>query len=541
MEGPGCLLERFEKSHRLLIQALMSGSSGASLALRVFQRSSTPDRGGFHWGGLVSTLTREEPCLEGEAHSLAVKPLVCLFPVAFKRNLLAFLHRTYTTVPRDCLLDLVRSFEQDPKSDSWVQALLGVLNRDLESCNTAAPIQLTSECQQRVKLLSEKMRAGSELGTGRGPPGRWMGYFSAHSENYRKRKSETVGLTQGRASDSEDGGSQSKKQKVTHAGDTAAACGLEEKAAEEILDGPVLDEGGAGDCGLLGGLMASGENEKFQPSQASVSVVSEGQGTSKTGAVGELPDRIRSCVPKLRELLESDMEKSEPGSSEDLQLLNECDPAQVELLCRVLRLSEVPEQVLPQFCTVLLALSPDLSCSTAAELARSLFLNKVLSLTEPASRFLTTAVTSFCSRYPRPSCCALIGPVLQARFAGSVQMELVCRLIEDCLDPEHYVLVFEQVLSVPWSEEVLSVIHSLLDRKVALSQDQFEQFIDRLSQEAAHFSKSMKFAKMVLALLTKHQSSVTGTHKNTLACSLALNETFLKKCLQAALRRIAAV
>ncbi|KAK1152208.1 Fanconi anemia group E protein-like [Acipenser oxyrinchus oxyrinchus] len=540
MEGPGCLLERFEKSHRLLLQTLMSGgSTGASLALKVFQRS----RGGFNWGGLVSTLTREEPCLEGEAHSLAVKPLVCLFPVAFKRNLLAFLYRTHATVPRDCLLDLVRSFQQDPKSDSWVQALLGVLNRDLESGDAAASIQLTSECQQRVKLLSEKIRAGSELGTGRGPRGRWMGYFNAHSENYRKRKSDTVGLTQGSASDSEDGGSQSKKQKVANVGDTAVHCGTEEKAAEEILDGPVLDErlGGAGDCGLLGGLMASGESEKLQPSLASVSLVSEGQGTSKTGSVGELPDRIRSYFPKLRELLESDMEKSEPGSSEDLQVLNECDPAQVALLCSVLRLSEVPEQVLPQFCTVLLALSPDLSCSTAAELARSLFLSKVLSLTEPASRFLMTAVTSFCSRYPRPSCCSLIGPILQAQFAGSVQMELVCRLIEDCLDPEHYMLVFGQVLSVPWSEEVLSVIHTLLDRKVALSPDQFEQFIDRLSQQAAHFSKSMKFAKLVLAVLTKHQSSVTVTHKNTLACSLALNETFLKKCLQAALKRIAAV
>ncbi|MGH0177624.1 UNVERIFIED_CONTAM: hypothetical protein FKN15_075985 [Acipenser sinensis] len=533
MEGPGCLLERFEKSHRLLIQALMSGSTGASLALKVLQRS----RGGFNWGGLVSTLTREEPCLEGEAHSLAVKPLVCLFPVAFKRNLLAFLHRTHATAPRDCLLDLVRSFQQDPKSDSWVQALLGVLNQDLESGDAAASIQLTSECQQRVKLLSEKIRAGS------GPRGRWMGSFNAHSENYRKRKSDTVGLTQGSASDSEDGGSQSKKQKVAHAGDTAVDCGTEEKAAEEILDGPVLDEGlgGAGDCGLLGGLMASGESEKLLLSLPSVSVVSEGQDTSKTGSVGELPDRIRAYVPKLRELLESDMEKSEPGSSEDLQVLNECDPAQVELLCSVLRLSEVPEQVLPQFCTVLLALSPDLSCSTAAELARSLFLSKVLSLTEPASRFLMTAVTSFCSRYPRPSCCSLIGPILQARFAGSVQMELVCRLIEDCLDPEHYVLVFGQVLCVPWREEVLSVIHTLLDRKVALSPDQFEQFIDRLSQQAAHFSKSMKFAKLVLAVLTKHQSSVTVTHKNTLACALALNETFLKKCLQAALKRIAAV
>ncbi|MGH0186807.1 UNVERIFIED_CONTAM: hypothetical protein FKN15_022571, partial [Acipenser sinensis] len=311
------------------------------------------------------------------------KPLVCLFPVAFKRNLLAFLHRTHATAPRDCLLDLVCSFQQDPKSDSWVQALLGVLNQDLESGDAAASIQLTSECQQRVKLLSEKIRAGS------GPRGRWMGSFNAHSENYRKRKSDTVGLTQGSASDSEDGGSQSKKQKKSEPG-----------SSEDLQ---VLNE-----C---------------DPAQVSIA------------ALLKMILKTQSCIfkPFFKDVIVTAVRSWRA----DLPSL-----LQVELLCSVLRLSEVPEQVLPQFCTVLLALSPDLSCSTAAELARSLFLSKVLSLTEPASRFLMTAVTSFCSRYPRPSCCSLIGPILHAQFAGSVQMELVCRLIEDCLDPEHYVLVF---------------------------------------------------------------------------------------------------
>lgn len=43
---------------------------------------------------------------------------------------------------------------------------------------------------------------------------------------------------------------------------------------------------------------------------------------------------------------------------------------------------------------------------------------QVLSLSEPASRCLVTAVTSLGSRYPRPMCHAVIGPVLESSNLG---------------------------------------------------------------------------------------------------------------------------
>lgn len=46
---------------------------------------------------------------------------------------------------------------------------------------------------------------------------------------------------------------------------------------------------------------------------------------------------------------------------------------------------------------------------------------QVLSLSEPASRCLVTAVTSLCSRYPRPMCHALIGPVLEEESIGEIK------------------------------------------------------------------------------------------------------------------------
>lgn len=49
------------------------------------------------------------------------------------------------------------------------------------------------------------------------------------------------------------------------------------------------------------------------------------------------------------------------------------------------------------------------------------FTLQVLSLSEPASRCLVSAVTSLCSRYPRPVCQALIGPVLEKENIGEIK------------------------------------------------------------------------------------------------------------------------
>lgn len=128
----------------------------------------------------------------------------------------------------------------------------------------------------------------------------------------------------------------------------------------------------------------------------------------------------------------------------------------MEVLCSILRLPDVPEQTLPKLCSSILAPSLDLSYSTATTLIKSLLLKKVhrwkwcnarrcvwywqdnvllcrqvLSLSEPASRCLVTAVTSLCSRCPRPMCHALIGPVLEEKNIGKERVYQHC-ILQEC-------------------------------------------------------------------------------------------------------------
>lgn len=97
-------------------------------------------------------------------------------------------------------------------------------------------------------------------------------------------------------------------------------------------------------------------------------------------------------------------------------------------------------------------------------------------------------------------------------------------------------------LKIAWSEAVLSIIHSLLDSKViqviihgkelqellviiltateppvlpvspqqpVLNEELFTQFTEQLVSQAPRFTKSVKFAKMMLTVLTKYSTDVS--------------------------------
>uniref|UniRef100_A0A8C6RHA7 Fanconi Anaemia group E protein C-terminal domain-containing protein n=2 Tax=Nannospalax galili TaxID=1026970 RepID=A0A8C6RHA7_NANGA len=170
----------------------------------------------------------------------------------------------------------------------------------------------------------------------------------------------------------------------------------------------------------------------------------------------------------------------------------------MELLCRQLQLSLLPDAGLLQLCSRLLTLVPTLSISNATVLVKSLFLERILSLTSSASRLLRAALTSFCMKYTYPVCTALLGPLLQDPGTGPVQIELLCYLIKDnSLEPDMQVQMLGQVVELAWREETFLVLQALLERQI-----------------------------------TEHQ-------RLGLAMVLEPNTTFLKKSLQAALRHLA--
>ncbi|XP_020503953.2 Fanconi anemia group E protein [Labrus bergylta] len=505
----GVLLGRFDGQSKLLVRALLSGATGAERALDVFHRQQRASN--MSISAFIDALCQEEiNCRAEEVLPLSVQPLVCLFPKLFIRNLLSFILLLQPVLPPTKVLPLLKCISQDPNVSPWVAALVRQLKRNM-GVHKGMPLY-TPSCSQRLKELSQRFVSCGEAGG-------WVKCFSCQTEEsesqresglsepgtQRKRKGSFATLD----SDGEETGQKSKRMKMDVC--VSECLQTEEQGLKVELSGRLESD-------------APGETAE-EPLPA------------PERPCDALPEHLKVPVLQIKELLESHTEWDQ-SSMNMFIVLNECDPGQVELLCSMLSFPDIPEQTLPKLCSSILAPSLDISYSTAATLIRSLLLKKVLSLSEPASRCLVTAATQLCSHCPRQMCQALIGPALQDKNIGNPQAELLNRLIEGCLDSHYRLLVLQMTLKISWNEAVLSIIHSLLDSKPDMSEELFAEFTEQLISQGPQFTKSVKFAKMMLTVLTKYSIHVTAAHKQSLNGCLMSNETFLKKPLQAALKRI---
>nr|XP_019841799.1 PREDICTED: Fanconi anemia group E protein isoform X3 [Bos indicus] len=481
---PAAPWARLEAPGRLLLQALQAGPDGARRGLGVLRTLS--GRGGepFAWGGVLEALCREEPVVEGPDCRLELKPLLLRLPPLCRRNLMSLLMAVWPSLPESRLLPVLQVARQDPSPDPdpWLQALGEFLQRDLSAgVSTDGASPLSERCQRQLQGLCRRLGQGG-----------------------RKLKLPPTPDSEGEGGQEEDKDSQQpgKRRKepeekpVSPEGERAPKrlrClekeGHEEKRPEHESLESLADGGGA----------SSITNQAVmgpEPSEAGQSL-KDAKGLPESL---ELPKVIQDQVPRLQQLLKTlgkGLEGLEGTPPVELQLLQECSPGQVDLLCAQLQLPQLLDTGLLQLCTWLLALSPDLSLGNATVLTRSLFLGRIVSLTSSASRLLTTALTSFCTKYPYAVCRALLGPVLQAPGIGPAQTELLCCLTKDkALEPDVQVLMLGQILELPWKEETFLVLQSLLERQI------------------------------------------TEPQRLGLAAAVELNTTFLRKSLQAALRHL---
>lgn len=84
------------------------------------------------------------------------------------------------------------------------------------------------------------------------------------------------------------------------------------------------------------------------------------------------------------------------------------------------------------------------------------------------------------------------------------------------------------------------MLQSLLEQQVEVTTEKFNVLMEKLCKEGQMATTSTAYAKLVLTVMTKYQASITETQRLGLAAALELNTTFLRKSLQATLRRLAA-
>ncbi|KAF4800505.1 Fanconi anemia complementation group E [Turdus rufiventris] len=487
-------------------------------ALRVLQRGQPRDGPGqaFPWQALTSALCAEEPSLEGPKDTLAVKPRLLLLPVLCQRNLFSLLLVVQDAVPRNYLHQLLQVLEQDSCVDPWVQTLGNLLRQGPRAEESSPlPTALSATCQQQLRGLCQKI-------TQKNPEGhrKWNWCFS-------KQPGGPDSVPQG-----------GKRKEVL---EESLELDSEREGKRLLLEEVASEPLGPQECGDVEGEVPeqpSGDTSAQSTDKAAADsspAPGELRKISQTELAAEVQSFVQMHGQGLKMLLLQESRHPELRPPPELSILNSCSPSQLEGLCSFLQLSSCPEPFLVRFCSWLLALTPDLSYTSAAVLAEQLFLRRVLSLTQPPSRHLMAALTSFCSKYSHPFCRVLVAAVLQEPGEGAEQTKLMCELVEDCLEPHSVHLVLSQVLEVPLSEKLLPVLQAVLGRQEMLPPELLDLLVLTLCQQAPAFATSLGFAKLVTAVLTAYQSQVSPAQRSSLAAVLDRSNAALKKSLQAVL------
>ncbi|XP_045399531.1 Fanconi anemia group E protein isoform X4 [Lemur catta] len=520
--APGAQLEA---PARLLLRALQAGPDGARRGLGVLRALGS--RGGepFCWGRFLEALCREEPVVQGPDGRLELKPLLLRLPQLCQRNLMSLLMAVWPSLPESGLLSVLQIAQQDLVSDpdAWLRALGELLQRDLGGGASLEGASLLSKrCQRQLQGLCRQLgRGGRRLKLPQVPDPEEEEEDRDFQQSGKRRKEPEEEPA------SPDGERAPKRFRCSEREEEADE---EKRPAHESLESLA---GGEGASPIKNQPVLGAETSKASPSLEDAKRPAESL---------RLPKAFQDQVPRLQQLLKTfgeRLEGLEDSPPVELQLLHECSPSQMDLLCAQLQLPQLSDTGLLQLCTWLLALSPDLSFSNATVLTRSLFLGRILSLTSSASRLLTTALTSFCAKYTHPVCRALLGPVLQAPGTGPAQTELLCCLMKDeSLEPGALVLMLGQILELPWKEETFLVLQSLLERQVEMTPEKFNVLMEKLCKEGLAAATSMAYAKLMLTVMIKYQANITEAQRLGLAVALEPNTTFLRKSLQATLRHL---
>ena len=140
----------------------------------------------------------------------------------------------------------------------------------------------------------------------------------------------------------------------------------------------------------------------------------------------------------------------------------------------------------------------------------------------------------------------MVKPLIQESNLNTPQADLVNKLVKDCFNKDTRIHLLELIFSIKsdshgcpisWSEDIVSVVQTVVDLKPDLSSDLFESFTVVLEQQSRHMSKSLKFAKILLAVIKTYGQHVS-MHLNTFVHILEGNDTFLKKMGLSSLKKI---
>lgn len=254
---------------------------------------------------------------------------------------------------------------------------------------------------------------------------------------------------------------------------------------------------------------------------------------------------LGQTLTSLKELLHR-LEAGENDNCNELKVFTSCSSHEMECICSQLNLGELQESTTISLCRQFVSFPTDASFGNASVFAKCCLLPKIQGLRVAASRDMFSAISQFAEKYSRAFCDGVLLRLLQQGNFGDTQVMLVNKIVKESLSEETRLYLLQLVTSIKmtakncafsWTEDTVSVVQTLVDLKPEMSNDLFHTFSRVLEVQSHNLSKSVKFSKMLLAVVKSYRNQVS-LYVNCFMHIFGCNETFLKKAGLSALNKI---
>nr|GMD52560.1 uncharacterized protein LOC109171073 isoform X1 [Ipomoea batatas] len=155
----------------------------------------------------------------------------------------------------------------------------------------------------------------------------------------------------------------------------------------------------------------------------------------------------------------------------------------------------------------------------------SIVLPKLLSLLEPASRVLMTAIVEYCKVHQKAAEYALLFPlILKVGGINNPICDVITKIMKECLHPGHASALCQRLLceqkdapkficlpchryligrELVWTESLFVLMQNILNYNIHLTQDSVDQLVHWSCKSTEKFSKSLKFCNFLLCFVNK--------------------------------------
>ena len=249
----------------------------------------------------------------------------------------------------------------------------------------------------------------------------------------------------------------------------------------------------------------------------------------------KLSQAKKQGIEKLKEIWHNAVEEC---PSEDLQLFVSLTSDEMRVAMEILELSEICETAVVVACGHIVGMSDLISYSNCVSFLNSALCDKVMTLTQNASRGLSSAVTMVTDKYPKQTIDGVLVPCFSGNF-GAPQMDLISYLVKECLSVgnQFYFLTKLNSCDGELNDSKISLIQNLIET-VNIDNDAINSLLSRFETQAPNLVKNLKFSKLLLALVNKHGKVMMKDSLLRFASIVDKNKTFLKKSIENVVKKL---